>query len=121
VTILGTTPDWNGSLDAWLIDPNGEQVGQWTFEIGVYSIVTFGFDARLVGTHVLNTTISELPVVYSQDYPMAVTVVNEIMQLEFDAGTSPLVGGFGILAVIGVVLRKKMRGIAGSLPGEWSE
>ena len=121
VTVLGATPDWNGTLDAWLSDPDGERTGQWTFEIGVYSIVTIGFNARMEGTHVLNTTISGLPVVYSQDYPMAVTVVNETLQLQLDAGTTPLLGGFGILMIVGVVLRKKMRGVIGSLPGEWTE
>jgi prenyltransferase beta subunit len=121
VTVLGTTPDWIGTLDAWLLDPDRESVGQWTFEIGVYSIVTIGFNARIEGTHILNTTISGLPVVYSQDYPMGVTVVNETLQLQLDAGTTPIIGGFSILMAVGVILRKKMRGVVSSLPGEWSE
>ncbi|MGY5855950.1 MAG: prenyltransferase/squalene oxidase repeat-containing protein [Candidatus Thorarchaeota archaeon] len=121
VTVLGATPGWNGTLDAWLSDPNGELTGRWAFDIGVYTIVAIGFNARVEGTHVLNTTISGLPVIYSQDYPMAVTVVNETLQIQLDAGTTPLLGGFGILMVVGVVLRKKMRGVVSSLPGEWSE
>jgi hypothetical protein len=121
VTVLGTTPDWTGSLDSLLFDPDGEKAGQWTFEIGIYSVMTIGFNARLVGTHILNTTISGLPIIVNQEYPMPITVVNEIMQIQLDAGTTPLIGGFGILAAIGVILRKKMRGIVESLPGEWSE
>jgi len=121
VTVLGTAPDWNGTLDAWLFDPTGEEVGQWTLGIGVFSILSIGFNARMEGTHMFNTTISGLPVVINQDYPMRLTVVNESLQLQLDAGTTTILGGFGILAVVGVVLRKKMRGVVGLLPGEWSE
>ena len=119
VTVLGTLPDWSGTLDAWVSDPNGDSVGHRTADIGVYSVVTIGFNARVAGTHVLNTTISGLPVVVSQDYP--VTVFNETLHLQLDAGTTPLLGGFGILAAIGVVLRKKMKSIMGTLPGDWDD
>jgi hypothetical protein len=120
VTVLGTDPGWSGTLEAWLSDPNGDSAGQWTFEIGVYSVVKIGFNATIVGTHVLNTTISGLPVVVSQDYPMSVTVINETLSLQLDAGTTPLLGGFGVLAAIGVVLRKKLKSVLGSLPGDWN-
>jgi prenyltransferase beta subunit len=121
VTVLGTTPYWTGTLDALLFDPHGDSAGQWIFDIGVHSIVVIGFNARIEGIHVLNTTISGLPVVYSRDYPMTVTVVNETLHLQLDAGTTPLLGGFCILATIGVVLRKKVKSIIDSLPNEWGE
>jgi hypothetical protein len=121
VTVLGTTPDWNGTVNALLTDPEGEEAGQWSFEIGVYSTVTIGFNARVLGIYILNTTIGGLPIVNTRAYPLSVTVVDEVLQLQLDAGTTPLLGGFGILAIVGIVLRKKMRGIVGSLPGEWSD
>ncbi|MFW9807154.1 MAG: Ig-like domain-containing protein, partial [Candidatus Thorarchaeota archaeon] len=121
VTVFGTKSEWRGTLDARLIDPHGDEVGQWNIEIGMISALTIGFNARLEGTYILNATISGLPVIYSQDYPMGVTVVNEKLQLQLDAGTTPLIGGFGVLAAIGVVLRKKMKGIKGTFPSEWSE
>ncbi|MFW9838318.1 MAG: hypothetical protein ACFFE7_12415 [Candidatus Thorarchaeota archaeon] len=121
VTILGTHPDWNGFLDAWLYYPDGNEVGHWTFEVGVHAIVSIDFDAREVGTYNLNTTISGLPIINNQEYPMVVTIVNETMQLQLDAATTPLLGGFGVLAAIGVVLRRKIRGVVGSLPSEWSD
>ncbi|MFX1606336.1 MAG: hypothetical protein ACFFDD_10555, partial [Promethearchaeota archaeon] len=121
VRVLGTNPEWSGMLDALLSDPDGERVDQRTFHIGIYSIVTIGFNARVEGTHNLNVTISGLPVVMNREYPMAITVVNETLHLQLDAGTTPLLGGFGILAAIGVVLRKKMKGVVDSLPGEWND
>ena len=121
VSILGTISDWNGTLKAWLFDPEGQQVAQWAFEVSVHSIVTIGFNAQKIGTHTLNVTLSGLPIIVSRDYPMAVVIVDESMQLELDASTTPLLGGFSILTVVGVILRKKMRGVVDSLPGEWSE
>jgi hypothetical protein len=121
VTVLGTNPEWNGTLNAWLSNPDGEQVNQWTVDIGVYSVVAIGFNARVEGTHNLNVTVSGLPAVISRYYPMSITVVNEVLSLQLDAGTTPLLGGFGVLAVIGVVLRKKMKRVIESLPGEWSD
>ena len=52
---------------------------------------------------------------------MAVTIINETLHLQFDSGTTPLLGGFSILAVIGAILRRKMRSVFESLPREWSE
>ncbi|MFW9833280.1 MAG: hypothetical protein ACFFEK_04745 [Candidatus Thorarchaeota archaeon] len=121
LTVLGTVPDWSGTLELLLCDPNGDSAGQWSFGIGVHTIVTIGFKARAEGTHILNATISNLPVVYSKEYPIAVTITNETLHLKFDAGTTPLLGGFSILAVIGAILRRKMQGVFGSLPKEWSE
>ena len=120
VTVLGTESEWSGTLDAWLIDPHGDEVGYWNFEIGVISTLTIGFNARLEGTHILNTTITGLPVVYSQNHSMAVKVVNEILQLQFDVGTTPIVGGFGLLAMVGIALRRKIKTILKSMPTEWS-
>jgi prenyltransferase beta subunit len=121
LTVLGTVPDWSGTLELLLSDPNGDSTGQWSFDIGVHTIVTIGFNAKSEGTHILNATISNLPVVYSKEYPMAVTIINETLHLQFDSGTPPLLGGFSILAVIGAILRRKMRSVFESLPREWSE
>ena len=120
VSILGTSSDWTGTLNARLFDPDGQQVTEWTFSVGVHSIEAIGFNAQKLGTHTLNVTLTGLPIVVSQDYPMAVVIVDEILQLELDAGTTPLLGGFCVITVIGVVLRKKMKGVVGSLPSEWT-
>ena len=66
-------------------------------------------------------TLRGLPIIVSQDYPMAVVVVDETLQLELDAGTTPLLGGISVITVIGVVLRKRMKSIIGSLPTDWTE
>ncbi|MFW9959357.1 MAG: hypothetical protein ACFFCT_14930, partial [Candidatus Odinarchaeota archaeon] len=94
---------------------------EWSFQVGIHSIITIGFNAQKLGTHSLNVTLSGLPVLVSQTYPMVVVIVDESLQLELDAGTTPLLGGIGVLAIMGVFLKKKMKNIVGSLPGEWHE
>lgn len=121
VSILGTSANWTGTLDIGLYDPDGQYVTDWTFNVGVHAIKTIGFNAQKLGIHTLNVTLGGLPIIVSHDYPMAVVIVDETLQLELDAGTTPLLGGFGILTIVGVVLRKKIRGVVGSLPEEWTE
>ncbi|MFX1484917.1 MAG: Ig-like domain-containing protein, partial [Promethearchaeota archaeon] len=121
VSVLGASSDWFGTLIAQLFDPDGYKVTEWTFQVGVHSVFTIGFNAQNLGTHSLNLTLTGLPVLLSQTYPMAVTIVDESLQFELDAGTSPLLGGFGMLAIIGAFLRKKLHGIVDSLPNEWME
>ncbi len=121
VSILGTYSNWTGTLNAWLFDPDGGEISHWSFEISVRSVEIIGFNAQKIGTHFLNMTLSGLPVIVSQDYPMIVVVVDEVLQLELDAGSAPLLGGVGVIAVIGFILRKKVRGVVESLPSDWTE
>ncbi|MFW9965473.1 MAG: hypothetical protein ACFFCX_18005, partial [Candidatus Sifarchaeia archaeon] len=94
---------------------------EWSFQVGIHSIITIGFNAQKLGTHSLNVTLSGLPVLVSQTYPMTVVIVDESLQLELDTGTTQLLGGFGVLTIMGVFLRKKIRGLVDSLPGEWND
>ncbi|MFW9813939.1 MAG: hypothetical protein ACFFF9_15865 [Candidatus Thorarchaeota archaeon] len=121
ISVLGTSSDWAGTVNAWLYDPEGQTVADWSFTIGIHSIETLGFNAQKIGTYILNVTLSGLPIIVTHDYPMSVVVVNEVLQIDLEAGSTPLLGGFGIITIIGVVLRKKMKGIVESLPGEWTD
>jgi hypothetical protein len=121
VSVLGTGSEWTGSVEAWLFDPDGQRVRDWTFDVGVHSIETLGFNAQRIGTYTLNVTLSGLLIVVIHHYPMSVVIVDEVLQIELDAASTPLIGGFGVIAIIGVVLRKKMKVIVGSLPSEWTD
>ncbi|MFW9870684.1 MAG: hypothetical protein ACFFEL_13740, partial [Candidatus Thorarchaeota archaeon] len=120
VSVLGIRSDWSGTLDAWLFDPVGQQVTEWTFEIGVYSVLTIGFNTQNVGTYTLNVTLRGLPILMSNDYPMAVVIIEELLDMELDVSTTPLLGGISILTIVGVILRRKMQGVMDSLPSEWT-
>lgn len=120
VSVLGTDSHWNGTLEAILFSPEGEQVDSWFFEIDSYSVLSFNFLPVIEGRYSLNVTVSGLPVTIERQYPLAIAVVYESLYLSLDAGTPPMLGGFGILAVIGLFLRKRMKGVLGSFPSEWS-
>ncbi|MGY5879088.1 MAG: prenyltransferase/squalene oxidase repeat-containing protein [Candidatus Thorarchaeota archaeon] len=120
VSVLGTGGDWVGSLDAVLYSPSEEELDSWTFEIDPYSILEIEFLPVVEGSYSLNVTVYGLPVTIERIYPLAIAVVRESLQLELDAGNTSLLGGFGILSVIGIFMRKKMKGVVGSMPGEWT-
>ncbi|MHA1864558.1 MAG: hypothetical protein ACTSWA_12370, partial [Candidatus Thorarchaeota archaeon] len=120
VSVLGTSGDWIGSLDAVLLSPTNVEIGNWNFEIDPYSILDIDFLPSVEGTYSLNVTVLGLPVAIERTYPLAIAVVRESLQIEFDAGNTSLLGGFGVLSVIGIIMRKKMKGVVGSMPSEWT-
>jgi len=120
VSILGISADWLGSLDAILYSPDNEEIGSWSFEIDSYSILDIDFKPLVEGTYSLNVTVVALPVTVERTYPLAIAVVHESLQIELDAGNTSLLGGLGILSLIGVIMRKKMKSVVGSMPGEWT-
>ena len=118
--LTGTRADWIGSLDAILFSPGNENLGSWSFEIDSYSILNIDFLPLVEGTYSLNVTVVGLPVAVERTFPLAIAVVRESLQIELDAGNTFLLGGFGVLSVIGVIMRKKMKGVVDSMPGEWT-
>jgi len=121
VSVLGPTPDWNGSLTAILYSPTGSRLATWNFDIDPYSILRLDFQTLNEGTHTLNVTITGLPVAVERTYPMAIVIERESLSLQLDASTTPMFGALGILAIVGFVMRRKMRNFMGLMPGEWNE
>ncbi|MGY5859248.1 MAG: prenyltransferase/squalene oxidase repeat-containing protein [Candidatus Thorarchaeota archaeon] len=119
VSVLGTSGDWTGTFNAILLSPTNEELRTWSFEIDPYSILDMDFLPLVEGTYSLNVTIVGLPIAIEHTYPLAIAVVRESLQIELDAGNTLLIGGFGIISVIGVFMRKKMKGVVGSMAGEW--
>jgi len=121
VSVLGSKPDWNGTLTAVLYSPTGSRLATWSFGIDPYSILRLDFQSFSEGTHTLNVTLSGLPVAVARTYPMAIVIARESLSLQLDASTTPMFGGLGILAIVGFAMRKKMRNFMGMMPGEWNE
>jgi len=120
VSILGTRSDWIGSLFICLISPSGEENKSWNFEIDSYSVLDIDFTPIIEGEYSLNVTVAGLPISIERTYPLSIAVVRESLHIELDAGNTSLLGGFSIIAVVGVIMRKKMKGIIGSMAEEWT-
>ncbi|MHA1662986.1 MAG: prenyltransferase/squalene oxidase repeat-containing protein [Candidatus Thorarchaeota archaeon] len=120
VSILGTSGNWVGSLNAILLSPTNEELVTRTIEIDPYSVLEMDFLPLVEGTYSLNVTVVGLPVAVEHTYPLAIAVVRESLQIELDAWNTSLLGGFGIVSVIGVIMRKKMKGVVESMAEEWT-
>jgi prenyltransferase beta subunit len=121
VSILGTASSWNGSLEAILFDPTGLKILSWEFTIDAYSLLHLDFLPLVEGTYVLNVSITDLPVSVEQFLPFSIAIIKEALWLQVDAGNIPIFGGLGIIAAIGLVLRKKVKYMIESFPGEWND
>ncbi len=121
VSILGLSSAWNGSLEAVLFDTARSRVDTWNIEIGPYSLFVIDFLPLAEGAYSLNVTITGLPIIAERVLPMAIAIVRETLTLQLDPQTTPMFGGLGILAIVGLVIRKKMKSMLESMPGEWRE
>jgi prenyltransferase beta subunit len=121
VSVLGPPTGWNGTLTAILYSPSGSMLKSWDFVIDSYSILHFDFLPLIEGTYSLNVTIVGLPVTIERMYPMSMAIMRESLSLQLDASSTSMFGGLSVLAVIGLVMRKKMKSIVGSIAGEWNE
>ena len=120
VSVLGTKSDWVGSLSTLLLNPSGDVISSRAFEIDSYSVLDIDFNPVIVGVYSLNITVTGLPVSVEHTYPLSIAVNRESLHIELDAGNTSLLGGFSIIVVIGIVMRKKMRGIICTMAEEWT-
>jgi prenyltransferase beta subunit len=121
VSVLGTELSWKGSLEATLFNPAGLKLLSWDLTIDAYSLLYFDFIPLSIGNYMLNVSITGLPVTTERIYPLEIVVVDKTLVLPLDAETTPMFGGIGILAIIGFVMRRKMRGMLESIASEWQE
>ncbi|MHA2371398.1 MAG: prenyltransferase/squalene oxidase repeat-containing protein [Candidatus Thorarchaeota archaeon] len=121
VTLFGVSPNWQGMTEIIVNGPTGNQVGQWVKKIGEDTIIEVSLFPSDVGLYSANITLLGLPVISRINHGLSFSVTDAPIQLPLDAGTTPVVGGIGLVVVLGYVVRRKLRGIFDDLPGEWTE
>jgi hypothetical protein len=118
-SVEGVAPDWTGLILIGIRSPTGTTLGQWQFEVSSMAVHNVCIYTALKGDYNISATVLNLPLVNEQSRFALVTVVVRPFSVPLDAGTAPVVGGGLALTVLALVLKRKMRSIIGSLPGEW--
>ncbi|NHJ13437.1 MAG: hypothetical protein EAX95_07155 [Candidatus Thorarchaeota archaeon] len=120
VSIMGVSNEWEGTLDIGILSPSGILLGSSSFAISRYSSRILEFNALEAGSYYINCTASGLPVVGTENHLLPFTVDSAPLIMELDAGTAPVVGGVSILVIIGVVFWRRLDGLLGVLPTDWT-
>jgi len=120
-TVIGVPMEWRGTLNITLLAPSNRTVDTWSFSITDHGQAEIGFEPAEEGTYWLDITLSGLPIIVSQTEPLAVLVRNPMMLIQMDAGTAYVAAGTGILSVLGLVVRRKLRSLMLIMPIDWEE
>ncbi|MFX0108474.1 MAG: hypothetical protein ACFE7R_09340, partial [Candidatus Hodarchaeota archaeon] len=118
-SIQGVIAEWTGQLGIAVIGPRDEIVTKSNLSITSGGSILIMFTALEVGLYSLNLTIYGLPVVGEELVDLIVDIGEPPSILSIDAGSTPLFSGIGAIVVIGLILRRRLDRIAGSLPAEW--
>jgi hypothetical protein len=114
-TVIGVPMEWRGTLNITLLAPSNRTVDTWSFSITDHGQAEIGFEPAEEGTYWLDITLSGLPII------VAVLVRNPMMLIQMDAGTAYVAAGTGILSVLGLVVRRRLRSLMQIMPIDWEE
>jgi hypothetical protein len=120
VNVLGVYEDWSGTMVVEILSPVGTLLGSITIQLSSETTETIQFVADSAGSYYINCTVYDLPVLGQVNHMMAMDVVHPPMIMQLDAGTTPVLGGLGILLLIGAVFWRKMDSLMSSIPTDWS-
>ncbi|MFX1369550.1 MAG: PPC domain-containing protein, partial [Promethearchaeota archaeon] len=120
VKVLGVGGDWNSTLDVQVLSPVGTLLGSMAVQLTADTTEIIRFAADEAGTYYVNCTVYDLPVLGQMSHLMAMNVVYPPILMQLDAGTTPVIGGVGVLLLIGAVFWKKMDSLMSSIPTDWS-
>jgi hypothetical protein len=118
-SVLGVGEEWTGGLEISITDPEDMLVDTWSLNAQQVGHSAIDFYVELEGEYLVEIIINGLPVIEHMNSVLPLLASSATPSLPMDAGTTPWIGGLGIVAALAVLVRKRVGGIVGSLPGEW--
>ncbi|MFX0054576.1 MAG: prenyltransferase/squalene oxidase repeat-containing protein [Candidatus Hermodarchaeota archaeon] len=118
-SILGVDREWTGGLEISIFDPQGMMVATQSLIAHQVGYSAIEFYVALKGEYIVDIVVNGLPVVESMSSALPLLASSATPSLPMDEGTTPWIGGLGIVAAIAVLARRRVSRIVGSLPGEW--
>ncbi|MFW9911416.1 MAG: hypothetical protein ACFFEU_03040 [Candidatus Thorarchaeota archaeon] len=118
-SVLGVAEEWTGGLEISIFD--SEEMLVDTLSLIAYQVgySTIEFYVELEGEYLVEVVVNGLPAVECMNSVLPLLASGAAPSLPLDAGTTPWIGGLGIVAAIAVLVRKRIGRIVGSFPGEW--
>lgn len=115
--IEGTPSDWKGTARVTLYGPDGSASMDWTVPMVSSSELDLRYRFESDGHSTLNITMQGLPLLINTSESLAGGVTNLPRSVTVDTSTPPLVGGGLTLALVALVVRKRLSSV--SPPAEW--
>ncbi|MCF2136505.1 MAG: hypothetical protein K9W43_04610 [Candidatus Thorarchaeota archaeon] len=119
IRVFGVDSSWIGSIEISIASPSGRIVSRTSHTIAPTDTVVVKFIAPDVGQYMLRFMVKGLPVVGQTNSTLQVGISAAPSQIMLDSSASSLALGLPILAVIGLLVRKKIARAIDLLPTEW--
>ncbi|MHA1770733.1 MAG: prenyltransferase/squalene oxidase repeat-containing protein [Candidatus Thorarchaeota archaeon] len=119
IRVFGVASTWIGSIEISIASPSGRIVSSTSHTTSPMDTVVVNFIAPDVGQYTLCFMVKGLPVVGQTNSTLQVGISAAPSQIMLDSSTSSLALGLPILAVIGLLVRKKISQVFRSIPTEW--
>ncbi|MCK5150945.1 MAG: hypothetical protein KAQ65_03850 [Candidatus Thorarchaeota archaeon] len=119
IDVQGVQSDWTGTLQFEAVNPVGDVIRSGIILVKRNSTLEIYLIPDVEGIYVVHAEISDLPIINSLNFSSDFLVAVLPFSSQMDPGTVPVLSGGAALAVIGLVLRKKLGGALDSLSVEW--
>ncbi|MFW9953796.1 MAG: prenyltransferase/squalene oxidase repeat-containing protein [Candidatus Thorarchaeota archaeon] len=119
IDIQGARYDWIGTLIIQIIDPYGEVSKTVQAGVSAVSSKEVYFTPNSEGLYRILAFVEQIPIIGMTNASKDIMISVLLTSLEMDVGTFPVVSGGAVLGVIGLILRRKLKGSIDSLSVEW--
>ncbi|MFW9974945.1 MAG: hypothetical protein ACFFDQ_06760 [Candidatus Thorarchaeota archaeon] len=120
VTVLGVDVDWSGTFVLSVYDPQNTLLLNHTLPLQPHFELVLYIVLGIEGQYRIDITILGLPVVESIESELLFLSTSVPLSIALDAGSTPVVAGAPIIALLGLALRKRLGASIEGLPTEWS-
>ncbi|MGM0686860.1 MAG: hypothetical protein ACQET3_07835, partial [Promethearchaeati archaeon] len=77
------------------------------------------FSPTTIGEHVLNLTLGGLPAIENASISIPFSIESPPINIPMSESAIPLGGGLGIIGILAVAVRRRIKSVIESLPEEW--
>ncbi len=121
VEVAGVPEVWNGTATIVIVSDNGTTVYRGEVPVNASCVVTLSLRLDATGTYGLHVTLHGLPAGASVARSFSIVVSVPPPVLPLSAESTPVIGGTVIVTLAGLVLRRRLSVLTGSLPAEWPD
>ncbi|MFW9887732.1 MAG: hypothetical protein ACFFER_06085 [Candidatus Thorarchaeota archaeon] len=118
-SVLGVAEEWTGGLEITIFDPKEMLVDTNSLIAHQTGYLAMDFYVELEGEYLIEFEVTGLPALEHMYSALPFLAGKVTQSLLVDPGATSWIGGLGIVAVLAVLVRRRIGGIVGSLPGEW--
>ncbi|MBS3795196.1 MAG: hypothetical protein KGY80_09880 [Candidatus Thorarchaeota archaeon] len=119
LVIAGARENSSFTVMGELYGPEGTLVKTVNESASWMSSIELTFSPTTIGEHVLNLTLTGLPAIENASISVIFSIESPPINIPMSESAIPLGGGLGIIGILAVAVRRRIKSVMESLPEEW--